>query len=72
MFIFTLFFLFIGFSLVKIKLELSKLIWVQEFFFHWLMILNLCLANEEIMRLNAMFKGMVVHNFGPTRLRDET
>ena len=30
------------------------------------------LANEEIMRLNAMFKGMVVDNFGPTRLRDET
>ena len=26
------------------------------------MILNLCLADEEIMRLNAMFKGMVVNN----------
>ena len=35
------------------------------------MILNLCLADEEIMRLNAMFKGMVVNNFGPTRFRDE-
>ena len=29
------------------------------------------LANEKIMRLNVMFKGMVVDNFGPTRFRDE-
>nr|POF10399.1 hypothetical protein CFP56_55492 [Quercus suber] len=27
--------------------------------------------DDEIMRLNAMFKGMVVDNFGPTRFRDE-
>ncbi|KAF3972792.1 hypothetical protein CMV_003723 [Castanea mollissima] len=29
------------------------------------------LSDEEIMRVNAMFKGMVVDNFGPTRFRDE-
>nr|POF06031.1 hypothetical protein CFP56_47742 [Quercus suber] len=28
-------------------------------------------SDEEITRLNAMFKGMVVDNFGPTRFRDE-
>ena len=35
------------------------------------MIFNLCLADEEIMRSNAMFKGMVVNNFGPTSFIDE-
>ena len=28
-------------------------------------------SDEEITRLNAMFKGMVVYNFGPTRFRNE-